>query len=213
MKIQGIEIKRQVIVPNLQNTEIMVIEWLAHVQDPTLFDVHFGEVAHKKIEIDVVTVLLNKRGRIQNWGRSINQQGTPVAFAGGDIVYFNMPQHASGAITLSSGKDSAGLEQRRLEFRSHLLPQYVDRISVIATIHKGHSRGQHFGQLAEFNLHYRPAQDLQDCKFCFQTGSALQGCCTSVLLDIRKMDNNWVWYVCDQFLATDNFVDLLKNYA
>lgn len=186
--------------------------WAVREHSKSLFDLYFGGNG-RQLKIDIVTLLLNKYGRIENIGKS--QSGTNnIAFAGGDIIYFNVPEHPSGAVVLNTtqAKQTAIINKTELFINYSKLNERYCKIAVVLSIHGGQGLGQHFGQLNDFRLSYCEANTKKEHLFQFADENRLHGMCSSVLLEIYRADNDWRLQIKTEFNTTDNFVELLKRY-
>ena len=164
-------------------------------------------------DLDAIAWVLNQNGKVENLGK-LGANGRPT-LVGSDVVFYNSLQHPSGKIRLSGDNrtGSGSGDDEVIEVDLETLPLSYQAIVFVVSIFKGKERRQSFADVQRATIRATDAKHREICRF--EIGGKPENA-THCSMIFAKAERNgvghWVFTAKGDFMETDRFVDILKQY-
>lgn len=174
-----------------------------------------GAAEEKEYDLDAIAFLLDKNDRVADRGRTaIKSNGNKVSLFEGDVVYFNSMKHPSNNIWLT-GDNRTGAgdgDDEQIIVKLDSLDPKFDRILFIVAIYQGQRNNQHFGMVENAFIRAVDNHGKEIAKFSLSGDSTYNGMCSMKFAEVYRKDDTWKFRAIGEPYATDNFLELLKQY-
>lgn len=178
----------------------------------------FGKLFNKEAEydLDAIAFLLDGNGKVANLGRTtMTNDGRQLALQQGDVIYFNSMQHPSGNIWLT-GDNRTGAgdgDDEQIIVKLDQLDQQYQKIIFFVSIYLGKKNNQHFGMIDNAFIRAVDAKGKEITKYSLSGDSSMNGMCSMTFAEAYRHNGDWKFRAIGEPHSTDNFIDILKNYA
>lgn len=178
----------------------------------------FGKLFNKEAEydLDAIAFLLDANGKVANLGRTtMTNDGRQLALQQGDVIYFNSMQHPSGNIWLT-GDNRTGAgdgDDEQIIVKLDQLDQQYQKIIFVVSIYLGRKNNQHFGMIDNAFIRAVDARGKEITKYSLSGDSSMNGMCSMTFAEAYRHNGDWKFRAIGEPHHTDNFIDILKNYA
>ncbi|WP_184544274.1 TerD family protein [Mucilaginibacter sp. FT3.2] len=166
-------------------------------------------------DLDAIAFLLDKNGRVADRGRTFQKpNGNKVNLYEGDVIYFNSMRHPSNHIWLT-GDNRTGAgdgDDEQIIVKLDSLDPKFDRILFIVAIYQGQRNNQHFGMVENAFIRAVDNSGKEIAKFSLSGDSTYNGMCSMKFAEVYRKDGSWKFRAIGEPFATDNFLELLKQY-
>jgi tellurium resistance protein TerD len=185
-------------------------------QKPTSFlGKLLGGTKEEEYDLDAIAFLLDSNGKIANLGKTINRpDGSKIGLYEGDVIYFNSMKHPSGHIWLTGDNrtgDGDG-DDEQIIVKLDSLDEKYQKILFIVSIYQGRKNNQHFGLVENAFIRAVDAKGKEITKFSLSGDASVNGMCSMIFSEVYRKDGAWKFRAIGDPQATDNFVEILKNY-
>ena len=175
----------------------------------------FGGSKEEDYDLDAIAFLLDANGKVANLGRTVNRpNGSKISLFESDVVYFNSMKHPSGHIWLTGDNRTGEGEgdDEQIIVRLNTLPEKYQKIIFLVTIYQGSKNNQHFSMVENAFIRAVDAKGKEITKFSLSGDASLNGMCSMIFSEVYRKDGAWKFRAIGDPQATDNFVEILKNY-
>ena len=166
-------------------------------------------------DLDAIAFLLDANGKVANMGRKAKMpNGKEINLYEGDVIYFNSQKHPSGHIWLTGDNRTGageGDDEQIIVKLDALAPKY-QKILFMVCIYQGKSKNQHFSMVENAFIRAVDARGKEIAKFNLSGDETLKGMCSMIFAEAYRREGTWKFRALGEPQATDNFVEILKNY-
>ncbi len=159
-------------------------------------------------DLDAIAFLLGENDKIANLGNE--------RLVGGDVVFFNSRQHASGAVSHSGdnrvGGDGAS-DDEQIVVKLNLLGGQYHKLLFIVSIYEGQKKNQHFGNVNSAYMRAVDAKGKEIARYSLSADSSYSGRCTMVFGEVYRKDGTWKFRALGEAHPSDRFAELLKRHV
>jgi len=170
----------------------------------------------EEYDLDAIAFLLDGNGKVANLGRTVEaQDGRRIGLYGGDVVFFNSLKHPSGHIWLT-GDNRTGEgdgDDEQIIVKLDALSEKYHKILFVVAIYQGRQHNQHFGMVENAFIRAVDARGTEMVRFSLSGDSTYNGVCSMVFSEVYRHNGDWKFRAIGEPHATDNFVDILKQYT
>jgi len=166
----------------------------------------FGGGKSDDYDLDAIAFLLDENDKVRNLGNQL---------VGGDVIFFNNLAHPSRNIWLTGDNRTGagdGDDEQIIVKLDALSPQY-HKILFIVSIYQGRQNNQHFGMLENAFIRAVDARGREMLRFSLSGDATFNQKRSVVFAEIYRREGGWKFRALGNPHETDNFVDILKNYA
>ena len=166
----------------------------------------FGGGKSDDYDLDAIAFLLDENDKVRNLGNQL---------VGGDVIFFNNLAHPSRNIWLTGDNRTGagdGDDEQIIVKLDALSPQY-HKILFIVSIYQGLQNNQHFGMLENAFIRAVDARGREMLRFSLSGDATFNQKRSVVFAEIYRREGGWKFRALGNPHETDNFVDILKNYA
>jgi len=166
-------------------------------------------------DLDAIAFLLDANGKVVNLGRKAKMpNGKEINLYEGDVIYFNSQKHPSGNIWLTGDNRTGEGEgdDEQIIVRLDALDQKYQKILFLVCIYQGKSKNQHFAMVENAFIRAVDANGKEIAKYNLSGDATLNGMCSMIFAEAYRREATWKFRAIGEPLATDNFVEILKNY-
>jgi len=167
-------------------------------------------------DLDAIAFLLDANGKVANLGRKAKMpNGKEINLYEGDVIYFNSQKHPSGNIWLTGDNRTGAGEgdDEQIIVKLDALDQKYQKILFMVAIYQGKAKNQHFGMVENAFIRAVDARGNEIAKFNLSGDSSLNGMCSMIFAEAYRREGTWKFRALGDPQATDNFVEILKNYT
>lgn len=162
-------------------------------------------------DLDAICFMLGDDGCIHDLGNVSNGQWT---LRGGDIIFFNSMEHASGAVRLT-GDNRTGVgdgDDEQIVVQLDQLPARYHRLVFVVSIYEGIKKGQNFGGVE--NAFIRAIDNTGKELACYDiSGNASFETYHSITFaEVVRENGDWQFKAIGNPHPSDRFIDILKDY-
>ena len=175
-----------------------------------------GGDKEKDYDLDAIAFLLDANGKVANLGRKAKMpNGKEINLYEGDVIYFNSQKHPSGNIWLTGDNRTGAGEgdDEQIIVKLDALDQKYQKILFMVAIYQGKAKNQHFGMVENAFIRAVDARGNEIAKFNLSGDSSLNGMCSMIFAEAYRREGTWKFRALGDPQATDNFVEILKNYT
>jgi tellurium resistance protein TerD len=159
-------------------------------------------------DLDAIAFLLDENSKVKTLGDK--------NLLGGDVVFFNSPQHPSGDVVHSGDNRVGGTgaqDDEQIQVRLASLDRRYHRILFLVSIYKGQERGQHFGMVQDAYIRAIDANGHEIARYSLSHDSNYADRCTVVFGEVYRRDAGWRFRAIGDGYPFDSFVHLLKQHV
>ncbi len=157
-------------------------------------------------DLDAVAFLLDASDKVISIGDK--------TLVGGDIIFFNNLRHPSGQIWLT-GDNRTGAgdgDDEQIIVNLDGLGQQYQKILFSVVIYQGHSRKQHFGEVANAYIRAVDAGGKEMARFNLSNDATFTGMCSMVFAEVYRKDGGWKVRAIGNPMPADTFIEILRGY-
>ena len=169
----------------------------------------------EEYDLDAIAFLLDAQGKVANLGRTIQQNGQNIGLYESDVIFFNSLRHPSGQIWLTGDNRTGagdGDDEQIICKLETMEPRY-EKILFLVTIYQGRQNNQHFGMVENAFIRAVDAKNKEIARFSLSGDATYNNMCAMTFAELYRKDGTWKFRAIGDPHATDNFVDLLKQYV
>lgn len=174
-----------------------------------------GGSKEEEFDLDAIAFLLDANGKVVNLGRKAKApNGREINLYEGDVVYFNSMKHPSGHIWLT-GDNRTGAgdgDDEQIIVKLDALDQKYQKILFLVSIYQGKAKNQQFSMVENAFIRAVDAKGKEIAKFNLSGDDSLKGMCSMIFAEAYRREGSWKFRALGDPQATDNFVEILKNY-
>lgn len=173
----------------------------------------FGQQKETTFNLDAVAFLLDSNGKVANLGRTVQMNnGNKVGLYEGDVIFFNNKQHPSGHIRLIDDIPAKSDHQQIIVHLDSLGHQY-HKLLFLVSVYQGRQRNQHFGAVENAYIRAVDNNGKEITRFNLSADQNYNGMCSMLFAEVYRKDNSWIFHPLGDPQASDNFIDILKQYV
>lgn len=162
-------------------------------------------------DLDAVALLCSANGKVANLGWDAAGK---VTLVGGDIVFFNNKQHASGTVWLT-GDNRTGQgdgDDEQIIVQLNALPASFAKIVFIVQIYNGIRNNQSFGNVRSAFIRAVDRKGKEMVRFDLSNDASFDRQRSMLFAELVRDGSNWKFNAIGTPFETDTFVDLLKQF-
>jgi len=174
-----------------------------------------GGDKEEEFDLDAIAFLLDANGKVVNLGRKAKApNGREINLYEGDVVYFNSMKHPSGHIWLTGDNRTGAGEgdDEQIIVKLDALDQKYQKILFLVSIYQGKAKNQQFSMVENAFIRAVDAKGKEIAKFNLSGDESLKGMCSMIFAEAYRREGTWKFRALGEPQATDNFVEILKNY-
>ncbi len=174
-----------------------------------------GGDKEEEFDLDAIAFLLDANGKVVNLGRKAKApNGREINLYEGDVVYFNSMKHPSGHIWLTGDNRTGAGEgdDEQIIVKLDALDEKYQKILFLVSIYQGKSKNQQFSMVENAFIRAVDAKGKEIAKFNLSGDESLKGMCSMIFAEAYRREGTWKFRALGEPQATDNFVEILKNY-
>ena len=174
-----------------------------------------GGDKEEEFDLDAIAFLLDANGKVVNLGRKAKApNGREINLYEGDVVYFNSMKHPSGHIWLTGDNRTGAGEgdDEQIIVKLDDLDQKYQKILFLVSIYQGKAKNQQFSMVENAFIRAVDAKGKEIAKFNLSGDESLKGMCSMIFAEAYRREGTWKFRALGEPQATDNFVEILKNY-
>jgi len=174
-----------------------------------------GGDKEEEFDLDAIAFLLDANGKVVNLGRKAKApNGREINLYEGDVVYFNSMKHPSGNIWLTGDNRTGAGEgdDEQIIVKLDDLDQKYQKILFLVSIYQGKAKNQQFSMVENAFIRAVDAKGKEIAKFNLSGDESLKGMCSMIFAEAYRREGTWKFRALGEPQATDNFVEILKNY-
>ena len=176
----------------------------------------FGGSKEKEYDLDAMAFLLDDKDKVANLGRTVQtSDGRSVGLYEGDVIFFNSQKHPSGNIWLT-GDNRTGAgdgDDEQIIVKLDSLGQQYQKIVFLVTIYQGRANNQNFSMIDNAFIRAVDNKGKEIARFSLSGDNTYNGMCSLIFAEVYRKDGTWKFRALGQPQQTDNFVEILRNYA
>lgn len=169
----------------------------------------------EEFDLDAIAFLLDANGKVANLGRKAKMpNGKEINLYESDVIYFNSQKHPSGHIWLTGDNRTGAGEgdDEQIIVKLDALDQKYQKIIFMVAIYQGKVKNQYFDMVENAYIRAVDLRGKEIAKFNLSGDATLKGMCSMIFAEAYRREGTWKFRALGDPQATDNFVEILKNY-
>ncbi len=167
-----------------------------------------------RIDLDAIAVLLDKEGKINNWGdiQLEKQEIVATPTKGGDIVYYNQLSHPSGQV-IHSGDNTTGVgegDDEQITVHLEGLGSQYHRVVFLVSIYQGKARNHHFGMVQNAFIRASDATGREMTHFQISDEQEYDKMRTLVFGEVYRNRSQWFFRAVGEPYEGDDFREVFS---